>query len=193
MEAETELGMAQCHRQHIKNNIEKLIETTRYDQLISASVEQGLITQTMRSIIEKRDSENHNMTEAEDLHNRHHKYFQKITKRGPQAYNKLKEILRYLNNSSALAILESVDALSSNSGSDEFISLTSQNRNRNSNSNAGSFNSNLNVNSFNGACSFRGASSNNNSLKSPDSVDMPALPNGVSTFYFSFLLTNKLI
>lgn len=174
--------MAQCHRQHIEDNIEQLIEHTKYDPLVSKSVDWGLITQAMRLIIEKRDSENHNMTKSEILHNRHLKYFQKITKRGPHAFNTLKEILGDLKYFSALNILKKVDQ---RNDSDEFISLTSQNRNRNSINNAESFNSNLNV-----ACSFRGGSFDNNSPQSPDSVDKPVFPNGVSTFYFSFLQKN---
>lgn len=185
--------MAQCHRNHINKNIEKLIQMTNYNDLVSASVQRGLITQDMRSIIEKRDSENHNMTEAEDLHNRHRKYFQKITNRGPQAYNDLKDILISLNRNEALRILENVNELPSIRDSEMFVSLRSQNRLINSHLSAGRFNSNYNVNSYNSASSLESGSSYNNSnnaLKSPDSVDTPAFPSGVSTFYFSLLLPN---
>lgn len=188
MEAERELGMAQCHRQRIINNIEKLIQCTNYNELVEKSVQQGLITQTMRSIIEKRDSENHNMTAAEDLHNRHRKYFRKITNRGPEAYDHLKDILNILNHNEAYRILENVNGVPSS-----FISLKSQNGNINSQLSAGSSNRNYNVNNYNSAGSFQSGSSHNNSNnapKSPDSVDTPANPSKVSTFYFSLLLPN---
>ncbi|XP_060652025.1 caspase Dronc [Drosophila nasuta] len=129
VEPERELGMQQKHRKHIESNIPQLINCTDYKALMNETVACGLLSLTMRDNIELLNGEAYNMSAVDLQHEQHRKYFEKITKRGPHAYEALKQVFKRLRLMDALRILESVD--DSNGG--DFISLSNNNQQRNSN------------------------------------------------------------
>ncbi|XP_034480725.1 caspase Dronc [Drosophila innubila] len=160
-EQERELGMQQNHRNHILENIEDLIKLTSYFDLMTETVRRGILSQRMREIIENRC----NMSDSDALHEQHRRYFEKITKRGPKAYDNLKRIFGDLRFVQALRILEAVE--DPNSGQPYVSIRTSRNQanqiHNNNNSNNNSINNNNNHNNS--------GNSNSNSNKSTDIVD----------------------
>lgn len=123
-----EIGMLQKHRDHIIKNIDKLVRATSYSSIANECVRMGILSSRMRSIIED-VSEHFNMPAEEFLHTRHCKLFEKITRRGPTAYNLLIQALRNVNSIEAAELLESVDETSSRP---PFISIRERNTIRNS-------------------------------------------------------------
>lgn len=123
-----EIGMPQKHRDHIIKNRDKLVRATNYSNLMNECVRVGILSSSMRSIIED-VNERFNMSAEEFLHSRHCKLFEKITRRGPKAYNMLIQALRNINCIEAAELLESVDETSSRP---PFISIKERNTIRNS-------------------------------------------------------------
>ncbi|KAH8345924.1 hypothetical protein KR067_009066 [Drosophila pandora] len=123
-----EIGMPQKHRDHIIKNRDKLVRATNYSNLMNECVRVGILSSSMRSIIED-VNERFNMSAEEFLHSRHCKLFEKITRRGPKAYNQLIQALRNINCIEAAELLESVDETSSRP---PFISIKERNTIRNS-------------------------------------------------------------
>jgi len=180
-EPERELGMQQNHRSHILENIENLIKCTNYYELMNETVRRGILTQRMREIIENRC----NMSNSDALHEQHRRYFVKITKRGPKAYDNLKRIVGDLNYGHALRILEAVE--DHNSGLPYVSIRTNRNianqihNNNNSNNNSSNNNNNHNNNS--------NISSNSN--KSTDIVDNRTVSN-LNYYVIYYLMSNAL-
>ncbi|EDV96083.1 caspase Dronc [Drosophila grimshawi] len=128
-EREYELGMLERHRNHILKNMEKLIEYTDYDVLVTETVRRGLITPKMQSILENLEGREFNMTADQVRLEQHRNYFTKIRTRGPTAYAELKAILNSLGYLKAVQLLEQVDP------QDNELSYVSLRRNHNSNNN----------------------------------------------------------
>ncbi|KAM8709714.1 hypothetical protein ACLKA7_016511 [Drosophila subpalustris] len=127
-EQERELGMQQNHRNHILRNIDNLIRSTSYPEIMNETVARGLLSTRMRQEIENP----YNMSQSDVLHEQHKRYFEKITKRGPRAYEVLKDIVRSKGFFEALRVLESVEDY--NSGL-PYVSLSQMHRSNNNNSN----------------------------------------------------------
>ncbi|XP_055852801.1 caspase Dronc-like [Episyrphus balteatus] len=89
--------MEDCHREHIRKNINELIRTTKYEPLINACEYKRIISNVMRSRIE-------NLPDAEE-DEKHKELFMKLTKRGPTAYDELVKILVDLKFDTAAQIL----------------------------------------------------------------------------------------
>ncbi|KAL7733441.1 hypothetical protein ACLKA6_004922 [Drosophila palustris] len=156
-EQERELGMQQNHRNHILRNIDNLIRNTSYLEIMNETVARGLLSTRMRQEIENP----YNMSQSDVLHEQHKRYFEKITKRGPRAYEVLKDIMRSKGFVEALRILESVEDY--NSGL-PYVSLSQMHRNNNNTSNNSQSHSN-NISSQNHN------NNNNSNNKSTDIVD----------------------
>ncbi|XP_067613784.1 caspase Dronc [Eurosta solidaginis] len=101
--------MDEKHRKVIKENINKLVQHTKFKNLIQACKQERLLSQQMvenlyldsKVLYEAADDGVQTLEEIQ-----HHKLFEKITQRGPEAYHKLIKILTYLDNVEALQILE---------------------------------------------------------------------------------------
>lgn len=95
------------HRKVIKENISKLVQHTNFKDLLKTCREERLLSQQM---VENLYLDSKNLYEfgrsptLEEI--QHQKLFEKITHRGPEAFQKLIKILRYLDNVEALQILE---------------------------------------------------------------------------------------
>ncbi|XP_017843227.1 caspase Dronc [Drosophila busckii] len=122
MEEERELGMLRKHREQILNNIDELISCTNYEQLVRETLRSGLISPTMRDNLKDLDGAQYKKLLSADQQQTelHRNFFKKITKRGPTAYDDLKEILQQLGFRSALRILQNVD----DDSNDDFQSCT---------------------------------------------------------------------
>ncbi|XP_054735283.1 caspase Dronc-like [Anastrepha obliqua] len=96
------------HRNVIKKNISKLVQYTNFKDLLKTCQEERLLSQQM---VENLYLDSKNLYEfgrsptLEEI--LHQKLFEKIIHRGPEAFQKLIKILRYLDNVRALQILES--------------------------------------------------------------------------------------
>ncbi|KAH8369985.1 hypothetical protein KR093_001763 [Drosophila rubida] len=154
---ERELGMQQKHRKHIEANIANLRKCTNYKAIMHESVVCGLLSETMRHNIEELNGEAYSMPKEDQELEKHRRYFLKITKRGPLAYEDLKKVLRRLGYVDALRILDSVD-----NQNNEFISIN-QRPSGSSNNNVVNSNSNVHSNNNNNG--------NNNSKLDTDIVD----------------------
>ncbi|CAD7003898.1 caspase Dronc [Ceratitis capitata] len=95
------------HRKIIKDNITKLIQHTDFKRLLQACKTEGLLSAGM---VNNLHIDSKNMLEVDGTHTleeiKHQKLFEKITHRGPEAFDKLKKILTYLDYVEALQILE---------------------------------------------------------------------------------------
>ncbi|XP_055383291.1 caspase Dronc [Condylostylus longicornis] len=88
--------MEECHRKVILTNIDLLIAHTKYKELMEACVKNGLLSHIMRKNIEVGQND-------EVL--KHRRLLEKVTRRGPDAYNKFVEVLQQLNYSNAAKIV----------------------------------------------------------------------------------------
>ncbi|KAH8262473.1 hypothetical protein KR026_007598 [Drosophila bipectinata] len=120
-----EIGMLEKHRKHISKNLDKLVRATNYSKIANECVRLGIISSQMRGFIED-VKERFNMPPEEVLYTQHCNLFEKITHRGPQAYNQLILALRNVNYVQAAELLESVDETGT-----PFISIKKQSSTRN--------------------------------------------------------------
>ncbi|XP_013113976.1 caspase Dronc [Stomoxys calcitrans] len=106
------------HRKLIIDNIERLINHTKFEELSHACMVTGLLSPVMLENVNRIEFSDtiKPMTENEIKHERHNRLFKKITKRGPDAFAKLRQIFSDLKYDSALGILV---------GDDPYISIHS--------------------------------------------------------------------
>ncbi|KAI8118774.1 Caspase Nc [Lucilia cuprina] len=100
--------MEPSQRKRITRNIDSLINLTDFDQLCQACYSNQLLSYTMIQNIYHFEPENHTeYTDDEDTirRMRHKRLFLKITKRGPEAFEKLRQIFIALKYTDALNVL----------------------------------------------------------------------------------------
>jgi len=90
--------MDDIHRRIIKNNKQRLVEITNYYEMRKLLLKKKVFTDVMINNIE---------TEIEDEHKRLDRLYDKLTKRGPLAFNKLLEIFEEEKNKEAYNLLTS--------------------------------------------------------------------------------------
>ncbi|XP_075164243.1 death regulator Nedd2-like caspase [Haematobia irritans] len=107
------------HRKLIYENIDGLIQRTNFEQLSHACVITGLLSPVMLQNVNRIEFSDTGepMTDEQIRIERHKKLFIKITKRGPEAFLKLRRILSDLKYDGALGLLM---------GNDPYISIHSQ-------------------------------------------------------------------
>lgn len=101
--------------EYIRKNIKELIRTTEYRPLLDACVKKKILSDVMRSRIE-------NLTNS-DENEKHKELFLKLTKRGPNAYEDLIEVLSQLKFDKAVIILRAPKISSS-----QYISMHKHNQ-----------------------------------------------------------------
>lgn len=106
---EREIGMLKKHRDHIRNNLDRLVKMTNYSRVASECVRQGILSTQMLRNAEDLNGERFNMDEEDVRLEQHRKFFLKIIQRGPTAYNLLITALRNVNCVDAAELLASVD------------------------------------------------------------------------------------
>lgn len=99
------------HRKRILQNVDRLINFTDYEKLCQACKATELLSDEMVQIIHLVEPSNTGEPCDEDNIKkvRHKKLLEKITKRGPDAYEKLRRIFRDLKYNEAMAILVGED------------------------------------------------------------------------------------
>ena len=98
--------MEKKDREHIRSNMTELIKCTDYQLLMQNCLLNGILTPVMKQAIEDIDPHTiQNLSPSEIQKKRHEKLLIKLTKRGPDAYMILKNILSNLNNETALQLL----------------------------------------------------------------------------------------
>ncbi|XP_037821484.1 caspase Dronc-like isoform X2 [Lucilia sericata] len=104
--------MEPSQRKRITRNIDSLVNLTDFDQLCRACYSNQLLSNTMIQNIYNYEPENYTeYTDDEDTikRKRHKRLFLKITKRGPEAFEKLRQIFIALKYKDALNILFGAD------------------------------------------------------------------------------------
>ena len=99
-------------RKRILQNSDTLIKQTDFEKLTKACLSYDLLTRTMISNIynaEPQKTSSEQWTEEMIKNDRHKRLFEKITKRGPEAFGKLCFILQILNYKDALNTLKGND------------------------------------------------------------------------------------
>jgi len=97
--------MESKYKIHIKKNIDRLIHTTDYEKLMNACVQVNLLSGVMSQNIERDASFNDELNLEKVKYEKHKRLFEKLTKRGPSAYQNLKDILIQLKMDAAVRIL----------------------------------------------------------------------------------------
>ncbi|KAH8379887.1 hypothetical protein KR009_007819 [Drosophila setifemur] len=105
----SQIGMQKKHRDHIKGNLDRLVKLTKYSQIAPECIRVGILSTPMLQNTENLNGERFNMDEEDARYRQHRNFFEKITHRGPKAYNQLIEALRNVNSLEAVRLLESVD------------------------------------------------------------------------------------
>ncbi|EDV51278.2 uncharacterized protein Dere_GG15422 [Drosophila erecta] len=126
---EREIGMPKRHREHIRKNLDFLVEKTNYGLLAKECVLLGILSVQMLRNTEDLNGEIFNMDDKDVRLERHRRLFLKITQRGPTAYNQLIDALRKAKCQEAALLLESVDESGSRP---PYISLSKRNSSRKS-------------------------------------------------------------
>lgn len=126
---ELEIGMPKRHREHIRKNLNILVEWTNYERLAMECVQQGILTVQMLRNTQDLNGKPFNMDEKDVRVEQHRRLLLKITQRGPTAYNLLINALRNINCLDAAVLLESVDESDSRP---PFISLNERRTSRKS-------------------------------------------------------------
>ncbi|EDW40953.1 caspase Dronc [Drosophila sechellia] len=126
---EREIGMPKRHREHIRKNLDTLVEWTNYERLAMECVRQGILSDQMLRNTEDLNGKPFNMDEKDVRAEQHRRLLMKITQRGPTAYNQLINALRNINCLDAAVLLESVDESDSRP---PFISLNERRTSRKS-------------------------------------------------------------
>lgn len=95
------------HQKIIKENINKLVQHTELKPLLQACRREGLLSQQMVCNLHLDSKSMVDIGGSQTLDQiMHKKLFDKITHRGPEAFEKLKQILKDLDNVEALQVLE---------------------------------------------------------------------------------------
>lgn len=95
------------HRKIIKENINKLVQHTELKPLLQACRREGLLSEQMVCNLHLDSKSMVDIGGSQTLDQiMHKKLFDKITHRGPEAFEKLKQILNDLDNVEALQVLE---------------------------------------------------------------------------------------
>lgn len=95
------------HRKIIKENINKLVQHTELKPLLQACRREGLLSEQMVCNLHLDSKSMVDIGGSQTLDQiMHKKLFDKITHRGPEAFEKLKQILKDLDNVEALQVLE---------------------------------------------------------------------------------------
>ncbi|KAH8305269.1 hypothetical protein KR018_009461 [Drosophila ironensis] len=123
MQSSLQIGMLEKHRDHIRRHLDKLVGCTNYSRIAAECISLGIISSQMLRIIENLNGERLNLNEDDARYQQHRSLFEKITHRGPNAYNQLITALRNVKSIEAAKLLESVDESPSLPG---FISISEQ-------------------------------------------------------------------
>ncbi|XP_036336060.1 caspase Dronc [Rhagoletis pomonella] len=95
------------HRKVIRENIGKLVQHTDFKRLLKACQEERLLSQQMVENLYLDSKNLHEFGSTPTLEEiQHQKLFEKITHRGPEAFQKLVKVLKHLDNVEAIQILE---------------------------------------------------------------------------------------
>ncbi|XP_053690230.1 caspase Dronc [Sabethes cyaneus] len=114
--------MNQNDRQKIMNQLDQLIQNTNYGTLLNSCLDERILSEVMIFIIEDR---------FPDEATKHKMLFEKITKRGPTAFQKLLDICQ-LNFPAAYNLLKSGNVLTINNDHENFHSISNAKRHRSS-------------------------------------------------------------